>query len=149
MVHEGLRVPCGAAARVPAGPRTSPAWPAGGSVETISRFDTPSELRRSAGPDELPLVAVALHELGVDRRRERRIVELEREVFGAGFARRLGPARADLDLRAGVDAVVGRLVVVAFDRADGGLGAERQGPDRAAEDAALVAGEGADLCHDT
>src|SRR3546814_7740358 len=82
MVHEGLRVPCGAAARVPAGPRTSPAWPAGGSVETISRFDTPSELRRSAGPDELPLVAVALHELGVDRRRERRIVELEREVFG-------------------------------------------------------------------
>src|SRR3546814_10195951 len=41
------------------------------------------------------------------------------------------------------------LVVVAFDRADGGLGAERQGPDRAAEDAALVAGEGADLCHDT
>src|SRR3546814_20517938 len=101
MVHEGLRVPCGAAARVPAGPRTWPGLPAGGSVETISRFDTPSELRRSAGPDELPLVAVALHALGVDRRRERRIVALEREVFGDGFARRLGSDRADLHHLAG------------------------------------------------
>src|SRR3546814_17550060 len=91
MVHEGLRVPCGAAARVPAGPRTSPAWPTGGSVETISRFDTPSALLRSAGPDELPLVAVAPPALGVERRGERRIVELEREVFGAGFARRVCP----------------------------------------------------------
>src|SRR3546814_14277763 len=118
MVHEGLRVPCGAAARVPAGPRTWPGLPAGGSVETISRFDSPSELRRSAGPDELPLVDVALPELGVDRRRERRIVELAREVFGAGFERRLGPARACVGLSARVDGVVVRLFVVAFDLND-------------------------------
>src|SRR3546814_16033301 len=111
MVHEGLRVPCGAAARVPAGPRTSPAWPAGGSVETISRFDTPSELRRSAGPDELPLGALALHELGVDRARQRRTVGLERGVFGAGFARRPGPALPDPATFPAVATVVRTLVV--------------------------------------
>ena len=44
--------------------------------------------------------------------------------------------------------MVGRLVVVALARPDGGLGVEGEGPDRAGENAALVAGEGADLCHD-
>src|SRR3546814_18657582 len=49
MVHEGLLVPCGAAARLPSGPPTPPAWPSGMSCVTISRFAPPSATCRAPG----------------------------------------------------------------------------------------------------
>ncbi|AMK19622.1 hypothetical protein K663_16215 [Sphingobium sp. MI1205] len=93
------------------------------------------------------LALVALREGRVDGCREGRIVELEAQIFGAGLARRLGPARAELDA-AGADAVVRSLVVVAFDGSDAGLDAKRQGADFAGVDAVFAADEAADLCHD-
>src|SRR3546814_21157833 len=81
MVHEDLRVPFGAAARVPAGPRTSPAWPAGGIDETISRFYTPWEPPRLAGPDKLSILPVPLTHRGVKRLKGRRIFHLARRVL--------------------------------------------------------------------
>ncbi len=64
-------------------------------------------LAGSSRPDELVLALVALDEGGVDRRREGRIVELEREVLGACLAGGPAPASAELDT-VGSDAIVGR-----------------------------------------
>src|SRR3546814_7166746 len=57
----------------------------------------------SARPDELVIAVVALAERRVDRCRERRIVELEAQIFRAGLARRLGPGRTELDARCAED----------------------------------------------
>src|SRR3546814_9953167 len=65
---------------------------------------------------------------------ERRIVELEAQIFRAGLARRLGPGRPELDARC-ADPVVGRLLVVALAGADTRLDAKRQGADFAGVDA--------------
>src|SRR3546814_7374030 len=74
------------------------------------------------------LAIIALAERRVDRCRERRIVELEAQIFRAGLARRLGPGRPELDARC-ADPVVGRLLVVALAGADTRLDAKRQGAD--------------------
>ena len=65
----------------------------------------------SAGPDELVLALVALDQGGVDRRREGRVVELEREVFGTRFAGGAGPACSELDTRCCDPEVRGAIVV--------------------------------------
>src|SRR3546814_9348659 len=78
---------------------------------------------------------------------ERRIVELEAQIFRAGLARRLGPGRPELDARC-ADPVVGRLLVVALAGADTRLDAKRQGADFAGVDAVFAAGVAANLCHD-
>jgi len=78
-----------------------------------------------AGPDELVLALVALDERGVDRRREGRIVELERD-FGTRFAGCAGPACSELDTPCG-DAEVWGAVVVAVAGLDGGLDVEGEG----------------------
>src|SRR3546814_6341722 len=93
------------------------------------------------------LAIIALAERRVDRCRERRIVELEAQIFRAGLARRLGPGRPELDARC-ADPVVGRLLVVALAGADTRLDAKRQGADFAGVDAVFAAGEAANLCHD-
>ena len=67
------------------------------------KFDTqrecPAPVRRgacpSARPDELVLALVTLNEGGVDRSREGRIVELEREVLGACLTGGPAPAGAE------------------------------------------------------
>jgi hypothetical protein len=83
---------------------------------------------------------------GVDRAGEGGIVELEREVFGAGVLGRLAPARAELDAIGGDPVVRGPLGVLG-DGLDGRLGVDVEGADRAGEDAVVAAGEGADLSH--
>jgi len=102
----------------------------------------------SAGPDQ-PMLATprALDEVGEDWCRERRLVELEQEIIGAIFARLLAPTCADLD-RAGIDPVIRGIVGRLVARPDDCLFVECEGPDRAGEDAGLIAGECANLCHD-
>ena len=78
------------------------------------------------------LALVALDEGGVDRGGEGRIVELEREVFGARLAGGPAPAGSELDAVGG-DTIVGRLVVVAVAGLDGGLDVKGEGLDRAGE----------------
>ena len=77
-------------------------------------------------PDELVFAFVALDEGGVDRRREGRVVEFEREVLGAGLSSGPAPAGAELDTVGG-DAIVGGLVAVAVAGLDGGLDVEGEG----------------------
>src|SRR3546814_8894418 len=98
----------------------------------------------SARPDELVLAIIALAERRVDRCRERRIVELEAQIFRAGLARRLGPGRPELDARC-ADPVVGRLLVVALAGADTRLEAKRQGADFAGVEAVFAQCDAAKL----
>src|SRR5262249_9433324 len=101
----------------------------------------------AARPNEGEGFAV-LDEVGVDRYREARIVELDREIVAAlvGALRPRGPdlGTADIDPMAG--GVVARAVSLGDD-ADA-LALQAQGDDLALE---LVAGllEGADICHVT
>src|SRR3954453_21323361 len=78
------------------------------------------------------------------RGREGGVVELEREVLGAGVLGRLAPARAELDAVGG-DPVVGAALAVLGDRLDGRLDVDVESADRAGEAAVVAAGEGADL----
>src|ERR1700741_26306 len=100
----------------------------------------------SARPDEFVLTLVALDQGRVDRSRERRIVELDRDVFDSAVLGGLAPACTELDA-AGGDAVVGGALAFLGDGLDGRLGIDVDRADRAVEAAVLVAGEGADLSH--
>src|ERR1700694_1548036 len=86
----------------------------------------------AARPDEgIAVTAFRRDQRGEDRRREARIVELDREVVAAR-ARGLLPGRAELG-RAGEDAVIGSLVVLLLGPRDLGLDVERERLDRAGE----------------
>ena len=53
----------------------------------------------AAGPDQVEaVVALALHQRGIDRRREARIVELDREIFAIAVPRGLLPGGAAFDV---------------------------------------------------
>src|ERR1700730_6515129 len=101
----------------------------------------------AAGPDEsVSVTAFDRDQRGEDRRREARIVELDREIFPAR-ARRLLPCGAEFGL-AREDAIVGSLVVLLLGPRDLGLDVERKRLDRAGEIAVVALGEGADGRHD-
>ena len=109
-------------------------------------------LRRSrrlglaARPDQVVRTVLVLDQAGIDRRRERRIVEGHGQVVAPGLAGLL-PRRADV-VAGGLNAEVrGFLVVplVVGNQLD--LDVERQGAKRAGE-AVFLCGEGADVSHD-
>src|SRR3546814_18735420 len=54
-VPEVRRLPSGAAARLPWGPRPSPAWPARATIETFPPFSTAFGTRPSAAPGSISL----------------------------------------------------------------------------------------------
>jgi len=86
----------------------------------------------AAGPDEgVGVPAFGRDQRGEDRRREARIVKLNREIFAAS-GRGLLPGRAKFG-RAGEDAVIGSLVVLFLGPRDLGLDVERNCLDRAGE----------------
>ena len=86
----------------------------------------------AAGPDEgVGIPAFSRDQRGEDRRREARMVKLNREIFAA-CARGLLPGRAKFG-RAGEDAVIGSLVVLFLGPRDLGLDVERNCLDRAGE----------------
>src|ERR1700730_14608681 len=94
----------------------------------------------AAGPDEsVAVTAFNRDQRGEDRRREARVVKLDREVFAA-CARGLLPCRAELGL-AREDAIIGSLVVVLLGPRDLGLDIERKRLDRAGEIAAVALGD--------
>src|SRR6266481_4213819 len=89
-----------------------------------------------ARPDQA-VALVGVDQAGVDRSREARVVQLDREV-GPVLAGGLHPGGAEFGV-AGEDAVVRGLVVVLLDLAeDGGLDVEGQGLDRAVVVAGVV-----------
>jgi hypothetical protein len=93
---------------------------------------SPPSVAAAAGPDEgITVPAFGRDQRGEDRRREARVVELDREVFAA-CPRGLLPGRAKLG-RAGEDAVIGSLVVLFLGPRDLGLDVERKRLDRAGE----------------
>src|SRR5689334_18008661 len=100
----------------------------------------------AAGPDESEdlLIALGLDQAGVDRCREARVVELDREVLPAGIGGLL-PGCADLG-GAGEDPIVGGVVLLLLGRGEAGLGVDGQGADRAGV-ASLALGEVADGRH--
>src|SRR5579859_914199 len=101
----------------------------------------------AARPDEgVPVPTFDRDQGGEDRRREARVVELDRKVFAA-CARSLPPSRSELG-RTGEDAVIGSLVVLLLGPRDLGLDVERKRLDRAGEVIARL-GEGADGRHVT
>src|SRR6202521_4790808 len=101
----------------------------------------------AAGPDEsVSVTAFDRDERGEDRRREARVVKLDREVFAAR-ARRLLPCGAEFGL-AREDAKIGSLVVLLLGPRNLGLDVERKRLDRAREIAVVALGEGADGRHD-
>jgi hypothetical protein len=92
----------------------------------------------AAGPDEVVgFAAFVLDEAGVDRGREARIIQLDREIFAAGFAGGLLPGRAELG-GAGEDPIVGAALAFAFGGDELGLDVEGQGLDRAGDVAVRV-----------
>src|SRR6202171_4785484 len=99
-----------------------------------------------AGPDELEaFLAFHLNQGGVDRSREARVVQLDREVVALGILGGLLPGRAQLNV-AGEDAEVRTLFGGCLDADQLGLGVESERADGAGE-AVAVRGEGADGCH--
>lgn len=109
-------------------------------------------LRRSrrlgfaARPDQVVRAVLAFDQAGIDRRRERRIVEGHGLVFPPSLAG-LVPCRADV-VAGGLEAEVGGVLAAALvvgNQLD--LDVERQGAQRAGE-AVFVCGEGADVGHD-
>src|SRR5262249_46931172 len=104
-------------------------------------------LLAAAGPDQGEGVAV-LDEVGVDRSREARIVELDREVVAA-FARALRPGGPVLGA-SGIAPNAGALVAHPIGLRDDAyaLALQAQGDDLALELVARLL-EGADICHVT
>src|SRR5258707_6029722 len=102
-----------------------------------------SSVPAGAGPDELEaFLAFHLDQGGVDRSREARVVQLDREVVPFGVLGGLLPGRAQLDA-AGGDAEMRALVRGVLDADQLGLGVEGEGADATGE-AVAVRGEGAD-----
>ncbi len=100
----------------------------------------------AAGPDQrVAVVAFALHQRGVDRGREARIIQLDREVFAIGLPRGFLPGCTELGSTR-PDAIVGSLVVVLLGRDEDRLDVERERLDRAGE-AVIRRSEGADGSH--
>ena len=100
----------------------------------------------AARPDQFVRAVLAFDQAGIDRRRERRIVEGHGQVSPPGLAGLL-PCRADV-VAGGLEAEVGGVLAVALvvgNQLD--LDVERQGAQRAGE-AVFVGGEGADVGHD-
>src|SRR6266404_1164090 len=98
------------------------------------------------GPDELEaFLAFHLDQGGVDRSREARVVQLDREIVALGVPGSLLPGRAQLDI-AGEDAEVRTPFGGGLDADQLGLGVESERAHRAVE-AVAVRGEGADGCH--
>src|SRR5271165_1979029 len=114
-----------------------------------SRFGSVSVLPAGAGPNEGVTVAVfVVEEVGVDRRIEARIVQLDREVVAA-LVGALRPGGPDLGA-ADIDPMAGGVVVGAVGLGDDAdvLGLDAEGDDLALE---LAAGllEGTDVGHVT
>ena len=100
----------------------------------------------AARPDQVVRAVLAFDQAGIDRGRERRIVEGHGDVLPPGLAGLL-PRRADV-VAGGLQAEVRGLLVVPLvvgHQLD--LDVERQGAKRAGE-AVFVCGEGADVGHD-
>jgi hypothetical protein len=86
----------------------------------------------AAGPDEsVSVTAFDRDQRGEDRRREARVVQLDRKVFAAR-TRGLSPRGAELGL-AREDAIIGSLVVLLLGPRNLGLDVERKRLDRAGE----------------
>jgi len=67
--------------------------------EEAGRVDLVGSVAVAAGPDQREaVVAVTPHQRGVDRRREARIVELDREIFAVAVLRGFFPGRAEFGL---------------------------------------------------
>ena len=65
--------------------------------EEAGRVDPVGSVAVAAGPDQdEAVVALALHQRGVDRGRKARIVELDREIFAIAVPRGLLPGSAEL-----------------------------------------------------
>src|SRR6266702_5016522 len=95
-----------------------------------------------AGPEELEaFLAFHLDQRGVDRSREARVVQLDREVVTLGIPGGLLPGSAQLDVGS-EDAEVRTFLGGVLDADQLGLGVESEGADRAGE-AVAVRGEGA------
>src|SRR5260370_18277841 len=85
------------------------------------------------GPDELEtFLAFHLDQGGVDRSREARIVQLDREVVALGVPSGLLPSRSQFDIT-GEDAEVRSLVGGVRDPNQLGLGIEGEGANRAGQ----------------
>lgn len=103
-------------------------------------------LRLVARPDQVVRAVLVLDQAGIDRRRERRVVDGYGQVFPPGLAGLL-PRCADFvasRLQVEVGGVLGVALVVG-NQLD--LDVERQGAKRAGE-AVFLCGEGADVSHD-
>lgn len=97
----------------------------------------------AARPDQVVRTILAFDQAGIDRSRERRIVERHGQVFAPGLAGLL-PRRADVvtsGLQAEVRGILAAALVVGNQ-----LDVERQGAKRAGV-AVFVYGEGADVGH--
>jgi hypothetical protein len=100
----------------------------------------------AAGPDQgEPLIAIDLHQRGVDRCRKARIVELDREILAITVAGGLLSGGAEFG-GAGEDAIAGCLVVLLVARGEFRLDVERQRLDRT-DEAVVRRGERADGSH--
>ena len=100
----------------------------------------------AARPDQVVHAVLVLDQTGIDRRRERRIVQGHRHIGASGLAGFL-PCRAYV-VPSRLQAVVGCALVVTLvvgNQLD--LDVERQGAKRAGE-AVFLCGEGADVSHD-
>ena len=107
--------------------KKNPASEEAGSVDVLGSVAV------AARPDQdEAVVAIPLHQRGVDRGREARIVELDREIFAIAVPRGLLPGGAELG-GAGEDAIVGRLVVILIGRDKLRLDVERERLDRSGE----------------
>src|SRR5208283_1920718 len=103
-------------------------------------------LRLRAGPDHAELTGlVVLVEGGVDRSRQARIVQLDRDV-GAVLLRHALPGGADLDI-AGEDPEVRAAVAGRVERGKLRLGVELQRLDEAVEGAVFRLRESTDVSH--
>ena len=78
------------------------------TAEEAGLIDPDGSVAVTARPDQgVTLVAFDLHQRGVDRRREARIVELDREIFPIAVAGGFLPTGAEFS-GAGEDAIVRR-----------------------------------------
>jgi hypothetical protein len=94
--------------------------------------ESSGSVRAAAGPDEsVSVTAFGRDQRGEDRRREARVVKLDREIFAAR-ARSLLPRGSELGL-AREDAKIGSLVVLLLGPRNLGLDVERKRLDRAGE----------------